>query len=175
MARVARVPKANPWRTTSMNGARRAALTASRLDDDALVEAVVSLGPRWRSTLVDAGGEVRERPQPATWSAIEYAARTRDITALHVFGVSEALGRHEPRYPAIDGDALVEATATSYRDEAPALVAEQLDFEARRARGDRNRCRYRFLGVGITIGTNRITVRRLLDTRCMTRYTTSTT
>ena len=55
------------------------------------------------------------------WSAIEYAAHSRDITALHAFGVEQALTEDEPHYPAIEAD-LVETAAESYAAEQPAAV-----------------------------------------------------
>ena len=63
----------------------------ARYDDASLLHALRILGPRWRSLLSQTGPELRERPEPEVWSALEYAAHSRDITALHVFGVEQAL------------------------------------------------------------------------------------
>ena len=132
-------------------------------NDSSLLVAIGELGPRWRVLLTEAGDELRVRPSPETWSALEYAAHSRDITAIHVFGVEQALTQDEPVYPAIDGDALIESAATGYQDEDPKLVVDQLDTEA---------CRLRDLAAvagagswdrGITIGNARSTVRRLLE------------
>ena len=68
-----------------------------------LLEAIRDLGPRWRHLLLDAGDELRLRPAPETWSALEYAAHSRDITALHVYGVEQALTIDEPKFPEIAG------------------------------------------------------------------------
>jgi hypothetical protein len=43
-------------------------------DDADLLVALRSLGDRWRRQLAGAGRELRLRPEPDTWSAIEYAA-----------------------------------------------------------------------------------------------------
>ena len=48
-------------------------------DDAGLLVALRSLGGRWRHQLGDAGHELRTRPEPHTWSAIEYAAHSRDV------------------------------------------------------------------------------------------------
>ncbi len=132
-------------------------------DDSSLVEAIVGLGSRWRALLVDAGPELRLRPEPQTWSAIEYAAHSRDITALHVFGVEQALTEDEPVYPAIEADTLIEASATTYRDEDPDTVGAQLDREARHLYASATDAGTTNWSRGITIGDERSTVRRLLE------------
>lgn len=62
-----------------------------RYDDESLLEAVRALGPIWRALLVSAGPELRVRPATDVRSAIEYAAHSRDVTALHVYAVGQAL------------------------------------------------------------------------------------
>jgi hypothetical protein len=132
-------------------------------DDTALVDSIVGLGSRWRALLIDAGPELRLRPASETWSAIEYAAHSRDITALHVFGVEQALAEDEPAYPAIEGDALIEASAATYHDEDPDAVVAQLDREARRLAASAADAGAAKWSRGITIGDERSTVRRLLE------------
>ncbi len=130
--------------------------------DPALLESVRSLGARWRTQLAEAGSHLRTRPAPATWSALEYAAHSRDITALHVFGVEQALTRDEPTYPAI-GDDLLDAAAAAYCDADPVEVIDALTVEADRlaqlaedAGADR-------WTRGLTVGEQRSDVRRLLE------------
>jgi hypothetical protein len=135
----------------------------SRYDDSALIEAIIGLGSQWRELLLAAADELRVRPEPRTWSAIEYAAHSRDITALHVFGVEQALTEDEPAFPAIEGDALIEASADRYRDEDPESVVAQLDREARRLGTVAAAAGADDWGRGVTIGEDRSTVRRLLE------------
>jgi hypothetical protein len=63
-----------------------------------LLGALRGLGDRWRRQLQAAAADLRTRPQPHTWSAIEYA-HSRDVTALHAHGVEQALTHDEPVYP----------------------------------------------------------------------------
>ena len=63
----------------------------STYSDRALLAAVRDLGPTWKALLREAGADQRVRPGAGVWSAIEYAAHSRDVTALHVFGVRQAL------------------------------------------------------------------------------------
>src|SRR5579863_5187944 len=65
----------------------------SLFDARQLLAAIRSLGPAWSTLLRTAGDHLRVRPAPETWSAIEYAAHSRDITALHVFGVEQTMSR----------------------------------------------------------------------------------
>jgi hypothetical protein len=128
-----------------------------------LIEAIVGLGSRWGALLVEAGPELRVRPELHTWSAIEYAAHSRDITALHVFGVEQALTEDEPVYPAIDAKTLIETSATTYHDEDRDAVVAQLDREARRLGACAVDAGATKWTRGITIGDERSSVRRLLE------------
>ena len=100
--------------------------------DDAVVAALRGLGPKWRALLDDAGDHVRTRPAPEVWSALEYAAHSRDITALHVFGVDVALTTDDAQVPAIDGDAMIEQAAATYATEAAPEVLAGLERETQR-------------------------------------------
>jgi hypothetical protein len=84
--------------------------------DAALVDALAALGPQWRRLLDDAGAQLRQRPAPEVWSALEYAAHSRDITALHVYGVEYALTHDDATIGDIDGDTLIADAAANYND-----------------------------------------------------------
>ena len=128
-----------------------------------LLEAIRDLGPRWKRLLVAAGDDLRKRPAPATWSALEYAAHSRDITALHVFGVEQALTVDEPKFPEIAGDELVETAATNYASEDPGAVGMELEEQSLKladlAQASGAPCWSR----GITFGSSRSDVRGLLE------------
>ena len=134
----------------------------SRYDDASLMHALRILGPRWRSLLSDAGPELRERPEPEVWSALEYAAHSRDITALHVFGVEQALTIDEPSFPEIAED-LVDSAAASYGSADPDAVVEALEEQAMRLAELADDAGPDRWSRGLTIGANRSDVRRLLE------------
>jgi hypothetical protein len=127
-----------------------------------LLAALRALGPQWRALLAGAGDDLRRRPAPETWSAIEYAAHSRDITALHAYGVEQALTVDEPAFPAIDGD-LADRVAEHYNDEDPAAVIDALDTAALRLASLADDAGEDAWSRGLTIGTDRSTVRRLLE------------
>jgi len=133
-----------------------------RYDDASLLGALRGLGPRWRALLADAGSELHARPEPEVWSALEYAEHSRDITALHVFGVEQALTLDEPSFPAIQDD-LVDSAAASYGSADPDAVLDDLEEHAlhlAQVAGDAGPDRW---SRGLTIGANRSDVRRLLE------------
>jgi len=134
----------------------------SGYDNAALLDALRALGPRWRSSVSAAGSELRDRPEPEVWSALEYAAHSRDITALHVFGVEQALTLDEPSFPPI-GEDLVESAAASYASADPVAVADDLEVQAMRLAQLADDAGPEEWSRGLTIGGNRSDVRRLLE------------
>ena len=55
------------------------------------ITALRSLGRRWREAFEDVPDDVlRRRPDPQTWSPLEYAAHTRDVLALLGQGLSRS-------------------------------------------------------------------------------------
>jgi hypothetical protein len=112
--------------------------------------------------LDEAGADLRVRPEPDTWSAIEYAAHSRDVTALHVFGVEQALTGKEPTFPPV-GDDLVESAASSYGEADPGPVASELGRQASLLAELAADAADGTWSGGITVGGSRSDVRRLLE------------
>ncbi len=132
-------------------------------DDAALLAALRVLGSRWRELVDDAGPELRLRPEPAVWSALEYAAHSRDITALHCFGVEQALTGAEPVLPAIEADEMIASAATAYAAEDPGAVVDALDADLRRLADLAAAAPPASWAFGMTVGENRSSARRLLE------------
>jgi len=132
-------------------------------DDRALLTALRALGSNWRTLLDARGSELWVRPEPEVWSAIEYAAHSRDVTALHAFGVEQALTTEEPIFPAIDGEDLIQSAAASYRDADPIHVVDGLEGEAIRMARLADDAGTQVWSRGLTIGGSRMDVRRLLE------------
>lgn len=127
------------------------------------MEAIRALGPRWIRLLLDAGDELRLRPASETWSALEYAAHSRDVTALHVFGVEQALTVDEPRFPEIAGEALVKSASASYAEQDPGVVGMELENETGKLADLAQESGPTSWSRGITIGSSRSDVRLLLE------------
>ncbi len=135
----------------------------SRYSDEALPAAVRDLGPTWKALLAESGTDLRTRPAPGVWSAIEYAAHSRDVTALHVFGVQQALAEDEPAYPPIDGDELIEVAAATYEAADPDRVGAELEVQASALADTAAEAGPAAWSRGLTIGGERSDVRRLLE------------
>lgn len=132
-------------------------------DDAALLDGLRTLGQNWKKLLADAGVDLRTPPEPAVWSAIEYAAHSRDILALHVYGVEQALTVDEPSFPAIDADALIESAAVTYSTADPTAVGREIGLQARRLADVADSAESSDWTRGLVVGENRSDVRRLLE------------
>jgi hypothetical protein len=90
--------------------------------------AVVSLlepfGPRYQ-TLLEADVErLRKRPEPSTWSALEYACHVRDCFALYHWRIRKVLAEERPEMPQMRRDAVVIELA--YNEQEPSAVAREM-------------------------------------------------
>ncbi len=133
-----------------------------RYNDAALTAAIRDLGPRWQQVLASAGSELRERPAPGVWSAIEYGAHTRDVTALHSWAVEQALSGSEPAIPPLEAG-LVDAAAATYADADPVEVGDAIATHTSRLASITEEADPAAWQHGFTIGDDRMDVRALLE------------
>jgi hypothetical protein len=130
--------------------------------DSELLESLRGLGDRWRHQLVAAGCHLRTRPTPTTWSAIEYAAHSRDVTALHAYGMEQALTSDEPTFPPISDDVIDQAVG-AYAGSDPEVVADELTSAARRLAQLADDAGVGAWTRGLVVGETRSDIRRLLE------------
>lgn len=78
--------------------------------------------------VVLARPDVRERPDPGTWSVLEYACHVRDVCRLFDRRVHAMLEQDDPRFDNWDQDAT--AVAERYGEQDPAEVAAGLAVAA---------------------------------------------
>ena len=135
----------------------------SKYEPEQLLDAIRGLGQQWIRLLLEAGDELRLRPAPETWSALEYAAHSRDVTALHVFGVEQALTVDEPSFPEIAGEELVQSASASYAAQDPGVVGMELERETERLADLAQEAGKSSWSRGITIGDSQSDVRMLLE------------
>ena len=74
--------------------------------------------------------DVRVRPDPTTWSPLEYAAHVRDVFGVYTERLHLMLTQDAPNYPNWDQDAT--AVAERYAEQDPARVATELSEAAER-------------------------------------------
>ncbi|MGI9624721.1 MAG: DinB family protein [Acidimicrobiales bacterium] len=102
--------------------------------DSDLAPALVDAGRKWfefTSSVLDypGGGEdLRTRPTPATWSAIEYGCHVRDVLSLFGRRVELALLAHRPEFVVWDHEAAV--AAHHYAEQDPSAVADDIEVAA---------------------------------------------
>jgi hypothetical protein len=81
----------------------------------------------WREVLAGAA-DVRRRPRPDAWSALEYACHVRDVCRLYTHRLDLMLTRDDPAFPDWDQDAT--AVADRYGEQDPATVGDELGAAA---------------------------------------------
>jgi hypothetical protein len=108
---------------------------ATLLTNKDAITALRSLGRRWREAFEDVPDEqLRRRPDPGTWSPLEYAAHTRDVLALLGEGLGQILDDTRPTFPNVEPDPLGPDGAAAdhgYNELDPQRVLNSLDARAR--------------------------------------------
>lgn len=82
--------------------------------------------PAWRERLTRP--DVRVRPEPGTWSPLEYAAHSRDVLTVMRERLGLMLAHDGVTFPGWDQDAA--AVTGRYQELDPLRVAEEYDAEA---------------------------------------------
>ena len=75
-----------------------------------------------------AADDVRTRPDPDTWSALEYGCHIRDVYRIMRFRLGLMLDEHEPTFPNWDQDATV--VEERYNEQSPEVVSAELVADA---------------------------------------------
>lgn len=78
----------------------------------------------------DADALLRQRPDPDTWSALEYAAHVRDVFASYAGWIELTVAEDRPRLEGPPPDELAELR--EYNGDDPAVVADALAANAER-------------------------------------------
>lgn len=99
---------------------------ADHVGGDGLADVTRASAERWRRTVAAiTDPALRERPDPDTWSVIEYGGHIADVLAW----MTDALGRmrdeHEPDIAFFDPDGRAEEAG--YRDLRVAVVTDDID------------------------------------------------
>src|SRR6187402_2919662 len=99
------------------------ASTFAAVDVAAMVRANAAAWPA-----VLARPDVRVRPNDETWSALEYAAHTRDVFRIYDYRLGLMLAEDDPLFPNWDQDAT--AVEEKYNEQDPATVSDELQAAA---------------------------------------------
>lgn len=82
----------------------------------------------WVALLTDANKALRQRPDPQTWSPLEYGFHVRDVYELYDYRLSLMLDQEGPHYPNWDQDQT--AVDKNYNAADPAVVSTELVEQA---------------------------------------------
>ena len=82
----------------------------------------------WQAVLAGAEDSLRQRPDPQTWSPLEYAFHVRDVYELYDHRLSLMLEQDGPHYPNWDQDQT--AVDKNYNAADPATVSTELAEQA---------------------------------------------
>ena len=89
-----------------------------------VVDQLASLLPQYRTRLRSDVEHLRRRPNPSTWSALEYSCHVRDCFALYEWRIRRVLAEDQPVLPQMRRDAVVVERA--YNEQDPPVVAEEM-------------------------------------------------
>ena len=78
----------------------------------------------WQEVLAGHAASLRLRPQPGTWSPLEYGAHVRDVFRIYLERLNLMLTEEGPRYLNWDQDE--SAVAENYNDQDPVTVSSDL-------------------------------------------------
>ncbi len=95
---------------------------AASVDVTATGDAVRANAASWIEVL--GSDDVRERPDPETWSALEYSCHVRDVYSLFAMRLALMINELDPMFANWDQDET--ALAERYLEQDPATVADEL-------------------------------------------------
>lgn len=101
-------------------------LVAGDIDHDDVPAMLRANAAAWQDVL--ARPNPHERPDPDTWSPLEYAAHVRDTCRVYTERLRLMLTKDAPHYPNWDQDAT--AVEDRYNEQNPAKVARELSEAA---------------------------------------------
>ncbi len=122
------MPDDRDWLATVREPCPECGFDAAAIPDDQLAGAVRSLGEAWRTGFVVGAPSVTDRPDDATWSALEYACHTRDVLAVFASRVTLTLAQDDADLGWWDHEAA--AVDEFYNEQDPGAVLADLDLNA---------------------------------------------
>lgn len=116
------VPDEKDWTWVLERVCPECGFDAREVDPDGLADRIASTSAAWRSILERP--DVRDRPDDATWSPLEYACHVRDVHRVYAGRVGRMIAEDGPHYDNWDQDAT--AVEDRYGEQDPETVAGEL-------------------------------------------------
>jgi hypothetical protein len=121
------VPDTKDWTWVLRRRCPECGLDTQGFPRDAVAGMIRVNAAAWKDVLTGPG-DVRRRPSPDRWSALEYGCHVRDVLRLYDHRLQLMLTLDEPRYPNWDQNAT--AVADRYLEQDPAVAAAELSEAA---------------------------------------------
>ncbi len=116
------VPDEKDWTWVLEEVCPQCGFDTAEVDRDDLDSRIVATSRAWEAIL--GRPDVRERPDDATWSPLEYACHVRDVHRVYAGRVGRMLTEDDPHYENWDQD--VTAVEERYGEQDPAVVSREL-------------------------------------------------
>ena len=120
---MAIVPDTKDWTWVLQRPCPECGLDTQRFAREAVADMTRVNTAGWHD-LLTGPGDVRSRPAPEVWSALEYGCHVRDVFRLYDERLVAMLTTEGPQYPNWDQDAT--AVADRYAEQEPDAVAAEL-------------------------------------------------
>lgn len=120
------VPDDKDWTWVVGRACPECGADVSSIPAESVAQEIRDNADAWEEILRHDPGELRRRPRPDRWSALEYAAHVRDVYVLYRERLRLMMECDDPLYPNWDQD----AASKSYRAEDPGHVATGLSAAA---------------------------------------------
>ncbi|RZU62192.1 DinB family protein [Zhihengliuella halotolerans] len=121
------VPDSKDWTWVLAETCPECGADVSAMSPQDVAAAIRDCLPAWRELLIDTSDDdaaLRTRPEPNTWSPLEYAAHVRDVFRIMHYRLDLMLREDVPTFPDWDQDAT--AREDRYLEQDPRTVAIQL-------------------------------------------------
>lgn len=126
MSNVPMAPDTKDWTWTTQRRCAECGYDASTVAAADLGELIPALTAPWQDVLARA--DVRERPEPTTWSPLEYAAHVHEVLDVFAGRFELVLAKDDPILPNWDQDAA--SIEGDYASQDPARIAAEIPGRA---------------------------------------------
>ena len=123
------VPDTKDWTWVARETCPECGFNGSEIEPTGVPGLLRENAAAWQLVLT-GDADVRTRPRPDRWSALEYACHVRDVCKLYDQRLVLMLTEDGPRYPNWDQDAT--AVEERYNEQDPRAVAAELEDAAGR-------------------------------------------
>jgi DinB superfamily len=121
------IPDTKDWTWVLNRRCPECGLNTSVFPREAVAGMITANAAEWQDQLTGAA-DLRSRPEPGKWSALEYGCHVRDVFRLYDYRLGLMLAEDDPLYPNWDQDDT--AIAERYAEQDPATVAAELTVAA---------------------------------------------